>query len=129
MIYVSLILVAIAGTCKAVMDTLKFHFYDSVFIERDIQFWNTEVSWKNKYKSDLKTPKFWGSTTIFVFKSDGWHLFQSIFLTSLFTAMIFYVLFKLIEINYLNLIINFIIMRSVFGLFFVLFYNYLLIKK
>ena len=34
------------------------------------------MSWKNKYKEDEKTPKFFGSTTFFVFLTDAWHLFK-----------------------------------------------------
>ncbi len=38
------------------------------------QFWDGSISWQNKYKSDLKTPRFPGSTNIFVFTTDGYHL-------------------------------------------------------
>lgn len=121
MIIVCLILVAIAGIAKAIMDTLQFHFSGSVFKNRVAQFWNPAISWENQH-----------TTWLPAFLTDAWHLFQSIFLMSLFVAFVSY---SGISNNWYqfagigNMIVDFIIIRSVFGLFFVLFYNYLLIKK
>ena len=38
------------------------------------QFWDNQLSWKNKYKADGSTERFPGSTTIFVSATDGYHL-------------------------------------------------------
>ena len=47
-------------------------------------YWDKNISWKNKYKLGKKEdgPAFPGSTTIFVWTTDGWHLMQMIFHTS-----------------------------------------------
>lgn len=42
------------------------------------QFWDTQLSWKNKYKAD-GSERFPGSTTIFVAATDGYHLTNFIY--------------------------------------------------
>lgn len=44
-------------------------------------FWDMELSAKRKYKDGdpTKGPRFWGSTTIFVWLTDGWHFMNFIF--------------------------------------------------
>lgn len=87
----------LAAICKAAMDTLQFHYYKSIFdrpewpstiedLNHNI-FWNPAMSWQNKYKYGIHEngPKFPGSTTIFVFLTDGWHLMQ--FFHNLFLAL------------------------------------------
>lgn len=83
------VLVFLAGISKAVMDTLQFHYHISVFSVQSLndQFWNPAVSWQFKYKKDGKTPRFFGSTTIFVFSTDAWHLFQMMFLSLIFISI------------------------------------------
>jgi hypothetical protein len=39
---------ALAGAAKAMSDTVRFHFYDSVFSKLNPEYWNPEVSWDNK---------------------------------------------------------------------------------
>lgn len=66
--------------CFGVMDELQHHFFDIKisFIKRNPQFWDPVISWKNKYQyPDITKEKFWGSTTWFVFLTDGWHMMQS----------------------------------------------------
>lgn len=74
MTYLLIILAAIAN---AFMDLSSEGLLHS-------DWWNKETSWMNKWKlGDPELgPKFWGSTTVFVFLTDGWHLFQFIFHTS-----------------------------------------------
>lgn len=82
----SLVLFGISGRFKSVCDTLAHHFdgsrYDSC--EMDEQFWNPRYSWSSKYKNgDPKQgPKFFGSTTFLVWLSDGWHLFDFLYMTA-----------------------------------------------
>jgi hypothetical protein len=72
-----IIVLCFAGVFEAVMDTLQFRYHTSVFKRYSNQlFWNPEISWRNKYKSDGHTPKFLGSTTIFVLFTDAWHFFK-----------------------------------------------------
>lgn len=74
---------------EACMDKLLFHYHESIFTKLNPLFWNSEISWKNKYKEDLKTPKFFGSTTFFVSLTDGWHLMKWLFNISFSVALIF----------------------------------------
>ncbi len=88
----SLVLVAMSGGLNAVMDTLQFHYSTSVFSYFNPKFWDTQISSWNKYKDGDKNKgsAFLGSTTFFVFITDAWHLFQSLFLLSIIGAIVFY---------------------------------------
>ena len=80
-VFTSLIL--FAGMANGITDTLQFHFPTSFAAEYDAEFWNPDVSWRNKYAKDdqgallmpLK-PRYFGSTTFLVFTTDAWHLFK-----------------------------------------------------
>ena len=88
--YLTIIFLVIAAICKAVKDTVEFHYDYSIFSNFNTKYWNPLISWKNKYKGDLKTPKFCGSTTVFVMFTDAWHLFDFLQLVSFLLAIIFY---------------------------------------
>lgn len=94
LIIISLILTFLAGFANGVMDTLQFHYPESVFADYDNQeFWNPDISDRNKYATDnfnrltsapdnlyykladLKYKEaFPLSATLFVSLTDGWHL-------------------------------------------------------
>jgi hypothetical protein len=82
---IGLLLVLLSAIAKAVMDVIQFKYYDSIFKEGNSYFWNPTLSWYNKYKNlDPKQgPKFFLSTTVLVWTTDAWHLFQMIFLNAL----------------------------------------------
>lgn len=113
---IGIVLVIFSSICESVMDTLQFHYERSVFLKKQNQkFWNPNISWKNKYKKDLKTPKFIGSTTIFVFTTDAWHLYK------FFRNLLIFIGLPLIAftaINVFNLILAIFLARVLFGLFF-----------
>lgn len=126
------LLIFIAGASKGIMDTLQFHFDKSIFKNFNPSFWNPSISWVNKWKnSDAKKEAFPLSSSLLSFLTDAWHFFQSIFFTCIFTAMVLYI--KPSDHYYfshsVNIVIDFITLRCVFGIGFVLFYNYLLVKK
>ena len=137
-ITISLILVAVSSISEAIMDKIQFHWYKSIFSINPNKyredFWNPYFSWRNKY-SDVqsKIPKFIGSTTIFVFLTDAWHLFKffknlSIFLVILFSFLAGYyydfnmnfILFSLIYVSFLRLL---------YGMCFTLFFDKILEYK
>lgn len=62
-----------AGLADGTADRLQFRLPPSL---RGDQFFDPRVSWQNKWKNrDPKQgPRFPGSTTLFVFLTDGWHL-------------------------------------------------------
>lgn len=88
-----LILIIIAGISKSIMDTVDFHFKQSIFSKiKNIKirnWFNEKEGWKNKYKDRDKSkgPAFFGSTTFLVFVTDSWHFFQFIMLSSLFLSL------------------------------------------
>jgi hypothetical protein len=77
----------LAAMCNAVMDTIAFKYKRSIFNNLNQQYWNPAKSWRNKYKDKMvfKGPAFIGSTTVFSFLTDAWHLFQ--FLSNSFLAL------------------------------------------
>lgn len=85
------------GIFQAVMDTLDFHYGSSVFARlKNQQYWDQDISWKNKYaKADgnevwINKPRFWGSTTVFVWLTDGWHLIEVFRNTAIVLAVLFF---------------------------------------
>jgi hypothetical protein len=121
---ISLILVGVSAMAEAIMDKLNFHFEKSIFLNKENQlFWNPIESWKNKWKEDLKTEKFIGSSTIFVFTTDAWHLFKFIKNTCLFIGL------PLLFMGDINIIISMVIARVIYGLVFTVFFDKILVKK
>jgi hypothetical protein len=86
-----LLFIMISGASEAVMDKVQFHYEKSIFWNEEKykqNFWDPERSWVNKYKpGSTSEPKFWGSTTYFVFTTDAWHLFKFFKNTFLFISM------------------------------------------
>lgn len=121
---ISLILVGVSAMAEAIMDKLNFHFEKSIFVNKENQlFWNPIESWKNKWKEDLKTEKFIGSSTIFVFTTDAWHLFKFIKNTCLFIGL------PLLFMGDINIIMSMVIARVIYGLVFTVFFDKILVKK
>lgn len=87
------LLCVVAGIGKAVQDTLAHHYGNSIFSDKSKYppiYWNAKISWMNKYqfnpetgRLDASKEKFFGSTTMFVALTDGWHTFQLIHINSL----------------------------------------------
>lgn len=85
---------ALAGISNAMLDRLAdpVAFDTSIFSKWRRSFWLKTESWGNKWKryptgdfyfteyneknQPKRIPKFWGSSTVFVFLTDGWHLVQ-----------------------------------------------------
>jgi hypothetical protein len=101
----SFLFLVVAGLANGIMDSLQFHFGQSWFKDQNQTFWNPSLSWRNKYKNDdpEQGPKFFGSTTVFVFLTDGWHLVQFLMYLSFCTAVA--VLFPLIWWKFLIVLI------------------------
>jgi hypothetical protein len=136
-------LLFISFSAYAVMWTLQFRFTESVFKNLNRNYWNPAVSWSNKWKmqstmdlayfvkdSKGKTlEKFRGSSTIFVWLTDAFHLFQFIFLNSLFLAFSFIAEGKEIDGYTLQWWSAFIGIRIIYALVFEGLFGWLLIKK
>jgi hypothetical protein len=123
-------LVFTSGCFKAVMDTLQFHFSTSIFRNQPAQFWNPAVSWINKYTNSVTlAPKFFGSTTFLVFLTDAWHFFQTFFLEVFFISLVLYKPYFTEWHHIPGVILDYVLLRSIFGISYTLFYNYILLKK
>ena len=72
-----IILLIFAGIFNALMDTSSEDRLHS-------KWWNKTTGANNKWKLGDKAngERFLGSSTVFVFLTDGWHLFQFLFHTS-----------------------------------------------
>ena len=123
---ITIILIFFAGIFNACMDVLRTRFGNSIFAECDNQMWvNPMFSWVNKWKWDgnLKIgEKFLGSSTIFVFVTDLWHLCKFLMLLLLMGAVVFYQ-------PIFNWWGDLILIYSIFTVTFELFYSKILIKK
>lgn len=78
------ILIIISAVAKAVMDVISEGKWSG--------WWNKSESWRNKWKDGdpEKGEKFFGSSTFLVWLTDGWHLFQAIFLYSLILGLLLF---------------------------------------
>ena len=121
-IIITPIFIILAALAKAIMDTLQFHFEDSVFSEMG-KWWNPELSWKLKWAACCLGEKesFPFSSTLFVSVTDAWHMFQSIEITLIFLALVFYRNF--FKKWWQDFILFRIIFTGSFQLFFYLFTN------
>lgn len=119
------LLITFAAVSESIMDKIQFHYDKSIFKNSKYNqlFWNPIESWKNKWKEDLKTEKFIGSSTLFVFTTDAWHLFKFFRNTSLFIGL------PLIVIGDMNIILSVVIGRVLYGLTFTLCFDKLLVNS
>ena len=127
MLVLGLVCFVLMGISEAVMDTLQFHFFKSIFSNFKKQlFWDPAISWKNKYKNgDPKQgPKFPLSTTLLVGLTDGWHFFKLLRNLFLFVGMLLLVL----SLNgFWTSLLWVSVSRFLFGIFFTLFYSKILL--
>ena len=119
-----LIMISLSAISESIMDKIQFHYDKSIFSTEKYNqlFWNPIESWKNKWKDDLKTEKFLGSSTIFVFTTDAWHLFKFFKNTFLFIGL------PLLCLGGINIILSVIIARVLYCLTFTLYFDILLKK-
>jgi len=130
---ISLILMILAGICKAIQDTLQFHFAKSVF-PHNSRFWNPSISWLNKYKEgptgivDTTKEKFFGSTTVFVSFTDSWHLFGMLNHFLIVAAIVLYSPITPIKIKVLSILVDFLIIKIAHQSVFHAFYTWIFVK-
>lgn len=83
------LLFAIAGISKAVSDKVTTHFDRSIFSNYDSFLWNPEMSWRNKWKNGNRKEgeSFFLSSTLLVWATDAWHLFNTFRALAYFIAI------------------------------------------
>jgi hypothetical protein len=124
-----ILLVLISGLSKACMDKLLFHYQRSIFTDfKNQQYWNPELSWRNKYKPGSMTePKFFLSKSLLVMFTDGFHTMQFFCYNSLILGIGF--MCYPLQGNFLYMILMLGLGRVLFGLMFTLFFDHILEKK
>ena len=114
---VSLILIILYAICRSAIDTLLFHFYTSIFNNYNHRWWDPSISWRNKYISGdpSKGLKYKFPISFFIFFTDAFHLFNSLSLCLVFTAV---VLYNPLTHIYLDVVIYGVGYNVIFELFF-----------
>jgi hypothetical protein len=117
-IWISLLLLFISFSAKWIMDTLLFHYYDSVWSKLKEEYWNPAVSWDRKYEIKGNKLKKWLLKNPLVFLTDGYHLMQFIYINS-------YMIVIALNIgsDWISRIITFIIIRIVYSITNLIFYK------
>ena len=121
---ISLLLVALAAICNAVMDVISFHYKQSIFTKFNPQWWNPAISWKNKYidwDNDVRMEKVIYIGNLFsikypTFLTDAWHFFKSLMIVLLGFAIVLYV-------PVVNIYVDIILVGLAWNLTFNVFYN------
>jgi hypothetical protein len=132
MIYLSLTFLILAAICNAVMDTSVHHYSTSKLKNLNPNFWNGEISWKNKYidgDSKKGRVKWYFGLNKPVQLTDAFHLFKMFMIIFICLSIItFDKCMVLVGCNYHWY--SFIIMLGVYGtmwnFWFSLFYNKIL---
>lgn len=82
----------LSGSSDGAAETLRDHYkeFKLRFPNANDQFWNPDISWKNKYKNGDYTqgPKFPFSTNALVWTTDGFHLMRASKNTLMVTTII-----------------------------------------
>ena len=71
-----------SGMIDGTIESMTWHYEDGFkkrFPKVSDHFWNPATSWKNKYKNNdpAQGPKFFGSTNLFVFTTDAYHMLRA----------------------------------------------------
>lgn len=129
--FLHLCFAALAGYFNACMDTVSFHYHSSSFkLKNKESYYNPEFSWMNKYSNPLtcKRKKWFNLIPIPVMFTDFWHLMKSATLLFLGLCAVTYAPFLFVDNTLLNTILNLLTIRAVYGLYFTVFYDFLLRK-
>jgi len=123
---ITIILIILMAILDSTMDMNFNQYSSSIFSNTKVfnpQFWNPSVSWANKWKNGIHGDgeKFLGSSTVFVFLTDSWHLFKMLFLSLTFIALLTAPIsgvFKIFDYILLNYLFNYFIYALIWGVFF-----------
>lgn len=125
----SIILIIIAAVCAAIMDVLSHHYPRSIFKNLNPSWWNSKISWRNKYSVFEKDKT---KEKLFYAFCDAWHTFRNIYVFSIIGAIVFFP-FLVIEYSKYQIldfvIIWFLALLFIYLVIYYLFYKLVLIKK
>jgi len=87
----TLALLFLSGMSNGLEDVLQFHYaeFKQVHPNANEQWWNPELSWRNKYKNGdpAQGRRYPGSTSVLVATTDAWHLSKMTRLVFMATAL------------------------------------------
>ena len=85
--YPSIVLAGVSGASWGFHET-SVHHPDRFPESWNKQFWDNDLSWRNKYQdgNPAMGPNYWGSTTVLAWTTDAKHLFGTIHRGTLFAA-------------------------------------------
>lgn len=75
--WLTILFLCLAAIFKAIADTLRDHYYSSVFRWKDRKFWDPQVSWQ--YVGYIRLTKF---------HPDAWHICNSAMIISFALAIV-----------------------------------------
>ena len=86
----ALLFVSGAGNGAAELSKWRWNAFQSTFPNANPEFFNPEISWRNKYKNGNPQdgPAFFGSTTFLVGATDFYHASRTVSNTSMLFAVI-----------------------------------------
>lgn len=112
----------IAGLAEGLMDWLQFRMNPSHDTWGSM-FWNAQYSWRNKWKNGdpRQGEKFFLSSTLFVFMTDGWHMMKFVRNLFIFTGLL---VAAVCEASILSCVITVVLSRLTYGLGFAVTFNW-----
>lgn len=127
MAWAVVLLVFLAGLAEGIMDWLQFRLQVSpAHWLYNNHFWNPARSWMNKWEwgEDRLAvgERFFMSSTLFVFVTDGWHMMKLLRNLFLFLALL---LISMCDISFFSALVYVVIARIMFGFGFSLTFNWI----
>lgn len=101
------VLVFLSALCKAICDTLAYHFDGSIFKGVNDQWFDASKSWNNKntWSKNKFITLLLRSPLVFV--TDGWHFFGMLERVFLFTCIAFPITWYFIPVYFIGFITTF----------------------
>ena len=127
MAWAVVIMLFLAGLAEGIMDWLQFRLQvsPSHWLYNN-HFWNPARSWMNKWKWNEERfvvgEKFFMSSTLFVFLTDGWHMMKFLRNLMIFISLL---LISICDISVFDAIIYVILARITYGFGFSLTFNWI----
>ena len=121
----SILFIALASICNAIMNKGLFHFHKSIF-PQGVIWWNSQISWRNKYiNSDTKQGRRKILNTNINYPvqlTDSFHFFKMLLIVFICLSIVTY---KPI----INMLLDVLIYGTVWNITFSLFFDKILAKN
>lgn len=121
MILLLCLLLLTSAISNAIVDCIQHHYHRSIFSRFNQQWWNPELSWKNKYNISSNRLLSMFFTTWGVTFTDAFHCFKMIRDTSLLIALSLLIHQSMFSDYYFILV--FVVVKISYSTIFHIFYN------